>query len=479
MGRLSDIGTFGDVAAEDDDAVLSYFLKTEAVDQIEAGKAFAVIGRKGSGKTALTRYFSQPRKDYLSTSPTLRDYPWNIHAKRRNLGASDIESYVSSWRYLIAVKANSVILEQRGMKQMTDSQRAAREFLNDNYGGITPSLADILQPKRLIVTKRVISPSLFGASAGSIEVENADGGLSQEMDALTQALLRNAITLASQAAVAKVCIHFDELDQGLGSLDDRRREMLIGLILAIRSIRSSREGDVILPVFYMRTDLWDAITFSDKNKISQSSAVFLEWDGNSLLSMVNERIKAKLGPNFHWEDLDDGQLMRGSQSKWGHIVARSFHRPRDVIQFLNCATNYVARTLPDSDFFDNDDIQNAREPYSRYLKQELDDEILPHWDCWGEALQACSELATITFSREAFRDAYQRRKSRRNTLDADEALEILYGFSVVGYRRGIGTGGSGWVFQYSDPNAGWDNAASQLKVHPGLKEFAKLREERT
>jgi len=52
MGLLQKIASFGDVAAEDDDAVLSYFLKTAAVDQIESGKAFAVIGRKGSGKTA-------------------------------------------------------------------------------------------------------------------------------------------------------------------------------------------------------------------------------------------------------------------------------------------------------------------------------------------------------------------------------------------------------------------------------------------
>ncbi len=153
MGNLQTIGTFGDVAAEDDDAVLSYFLKTSAVDKIESGKSFAVIGRKGSGKTALTKYFSQPRRDYVSSSPTLRDYPWNLHAMRRNLGASDIESYVSSWRYLIAVKANSVVLEQRGMKTMTDSQRAARDFLNDNYGGIAPSLADIMKPKRLKITR--------------------------------------------------------------------------------------------------------------------------------------------------------------------------------------------------------------------------------------------------------------------------------------------------------------------------------------
>jgi len=379
---------------------------------------------------------------------------------------------------LIAVKANSVVIEQKGMKTMTDSQRAARDFLNENYGGIAPSLADIMRPSRLKITKKTLAPSIMGNSLGSIDIEDTKGGLSPNVDVLTKTLLKNAATLASQSGVSKICIHFDELDQGLGELDVQRKEMLIGLILAIRSIRSGDEGNTILPVFYIRSDLWDKIRFSDKNKISQSSAVFLEWDSETLLSMINERIRVKLGSGNTWIDIDDEKLMRGSQSKWSHIVARTFLRPRDIIQFLNFATEAAIKSYPESNFFDNDDIQRAREPYSKYLKQELDDEISPHWDCWVEALQAFSEIATMTFSRDAYKDAYNRLKSRKNKIDADEALEILYSFSVVGYRRGIGKGGSGWVFQYADPDARWDNAATRLKVHAGLKEFAKLREER-
>lgn len=50
MGLHEKIGTFGDVAAEEDDAVLSYFLRTDAVARIESGGVIAVLGRKGSGK---------------------------------------------------------------------------------------------------------------------------------------------------------------------------------------------------------------------------------------------------------------------------------------------------------------------------------------------------------------------------------------------------------------------------------------------
>jgi hypothetical protein len=255
--------------------------------------------------------------------------------------------------------------------------------------------------------------------------------------------------------------------------------MIIGLVLACRSIRRLSKFNVeLIPICYLRTDIWDAFKFSDKNKISQSSAIELEWDAQSLLALTNERIKAKLGQNYSWSDIEDGTVMRGSQPKWNHIVSRTFLRPRDIIQFLNCALEISLRRNAESDFFDNDDIQQAREPYSRYLKQELDDEIGPHWESWTDALRVFSELVTITFAKSDFQAAYEQRKSKSNVYDADEALEKLYQFSVIGYRRGIGKGGSGWVFQYTDPQAGWDNGTTRLKVHPGLKEFAKLREER-
>jgi hypothetical protein len=60
----------------------------------------------------------------------------------------------------------------------------------------------------------------------------------------------------------------------------------------------------------------------------------------------------------------------------------------------------------------------------------------------------------------------------------DEALEYLYRFSVIGYDRRSGYGGSSWAFQYTNPETGWDAGASRFKVHLGLKEYAKLREGR-
>jgi hypothetical protein len=478
VGLLKDIGSFGDVAAEQDAAVLSYFLKTDAVEKIESGSRLMVLGRKGSGKTALTKYFSQSREGYLSESLSLTGYPWQLHQSKVNSGASHIEAYVSAWKYLICLKANAQLIKAAGTRMTFDTQRAAHAFLFDNYGGAEPTLADVLRPQRLVFSKAVLRPTIMGNSVGELNFDSKDGGISPDIDLITEALLANALTMNSQMGYSKLFLHFDELDQGLSELDDIHKKMLIGLVLAARSIIGrTAHGTRVIPIIYLRTDLWDEMQFSDKNKISQSSSIYLEWNPDSLKELINRRIEAKLGSGKSWNDIDDSALMRGSQSKWSHIVARTFLRPRDVIQFLNYTLEYGLKTMEDGDVFENSDIIAAREPYSRYLKQELDDEIGPHWPQWAEAVQALSEMATMTFGREEFDQAWSKRRASKDR-DADSALETLYQFSVIGYRRGIGSGGSGWTFQYTDPDAGWDNAATRMKVHSGLKEFAKLREER-
>ena len=256
--------------------------------------------------------------------------------------------------------------------------------------------------------------------------------------------------------------------------------MLVGLILAARAIRlESRSAKVVInPVIYLRSDLWDELEFSDKNKLSQTLALTLEWDHESLLALVDTRIQARLGEGITWDNIANPSLMRGSQSKMNHVLARTFLRPRDVIRFLNSALAEAKKRDTAPLVFENEDIVNARQSYSAYLKAELDDEILAHWKQWEEALQACSAISKITFDRGEFVTQYEKRRSSKNGVGPDEALRLLYSFSVLGYERRSGYGGSSWAFQYTDPEAGWDPTASRFKVHLGLKEYAKLSEER-
>jgi hypothetical protein len=480
MPSLENLDSFGGVAAEDE-PVLDYFLQTEAVKRIANREAFVVLGRKGSGKTALVRFFSEMGGQSISKALSLSGYPWNVHAARVDRGASQIEAYVASWRYLISLEICLLVLAHADGNSHA-KVKSVKKFLDENYGGLSPALGDILKPPKLRLSGTSLEPEVLGFKLGSIEFERKPGdlGLGSELNALSDMLLSAASEIADALKIRHLFLHFDELDQGITTFDEARAQMIVGLVLAARDVRRiTKEWSVtVSPVIYLRTDLWDDLVFSDKNKISQAASLILEWTADTLLELVNLRLRAKVGSGATWEVVSTPSLMRGSQTKWNHIVSRTFQRPRDVIQFLNSALLEARKRASSPLILDNEDVTNARESYSLYLKRELDDEIIAHWPSWEEALQVCSAISTITFRRDEFVNLYQQRKSMRNTVSGDEALQLLYRFSVIGYARRSGYGGSSWAFQYTNPEAGWDNSAGTFKVHLGLKEFAKLREER-
>ena len=474
---LRDLMSFGDVAAEDD-AVLDYFLTTDAVTRIKSGDVFLVLGRKGAGKTALVRHFAEGSGKGVSRSLNLGGYPWAVHAQRIDRGASDVEAYVSSWRYLIAVQLAAVALS-RVKDEADENARAIRQFLNDNYGGEALGIDEVLRPTKLRLSSMSFEPTVFGCKLGAVALDRKAGDLKlgTELDALSDLLITATVKLARKLGAPSLMLHFDELDQGISTLTEERARMLAGLVLAVRSVRQKyREGIPVKPVIYLRSDLWDKLAFSDKNKISERLALRLEWDSDSLLELVTARLRAKLGSEARWDSITSVEASR-SNTKWGFILSRTFLRPRDVIRFLNSALGQAQRRDDEPLVLNNQDVINARESYSAYLKAELDDEIMAHWPQWEEALQACSAISTMTFQRDQFEEEYGRRRSTANGMTADEALETLFRFSVIGYERRSGYGGSSWAFQYTHPEAGWDNRATRFKVHLGLKEFAKLRED--
>ncbi|GIT89791.1 hypothetical protein JANAI62_07240 [Jannaschia pagri] len=477
---LRNLNDFGRTAAEDE-PVIDYFLSTPAVDKILAGNILLVLGRKGSGKTALVKHFTETLSNDHGSPVSLRNYPWSAHAELVDKGASESEAYVASWRLLIAIRMASHVVRRGQGRPYTDARSALEKFLMRNFGSTDPETQSIVQQQKLNVEGLSIGPQIAGIALGSINLrrEATDRVLGAELNALTNSILNDVSTVVAELGIDRLYMHFDELDQGLDRLNEQRKFMIVGLILAAREIsRASNLRANICPVVYLRTDIWDQITFSDKNKITRNSAHSLRWDSSSLKSLVEIRLTKKLGTPVVWSQIEDMEKMRGSQAKFDHVVARTLMRPRDIIQFLNEALEVARERDVEPLIFVNDDINRCRGAYSEYLKEELDDEVSPHWPKWDDALAVCSKTETITFDRANFIANYQTMRSKEDDLSADEALEELYRFSVIGYQTRMGAGGSGWAFRYLNPNAKWDPSVSRLKVHLGLKEFARLKEER-
>ncbi|MBA6254405.1 MULTISPECIES: P-loop ATPase, Sll1717 family [unclassified Colwellia] len=480
MKGLRDITSFGKVEAEDD-AVLNYFVEMNITENINSEDTFLVLGRKGSGKTALFRYFTEDKHKECSTALNLNGYPWRIHEKIKDDGVEPVESYVASWKYLIAVEMVKLVLTLSDRYQMTEVIEL-NKFLNDNYGTNSPSIKNIFSPQKLVISGD-LEPQILGCKLGKISLnkKESDMSLGSELNALTEKLLSSVKKIAKVSEITKMFVHFDELDRGITTLQDSRKDMIIGLVLASKEIRKilNENNSLFKSVVYLRKDIWDELKFSDKNKITESNTDLIEWTHEQLFGLIEKRIKVLLGSKACWADIDDGKRIN-SQPKWKHIIDRTLMRPRDVISFLNTLLEVTLKKEGNNLKFENKDVVDARPKYSNYLKHELDDEILPHWEDWEVCLQALSRIGKLYFKKEDYSHVYKNIETKENkTYSEYQSLEELYNFSVIEYEVRSGYGGSAWKSKFANPELGWDINAIRFKVHLGLKEYMKLKEERT
>ncbi|QSX28484.1 P-loop ATPase, Sll1717 family [Shewanella cyperi] len=479
MKGLRDITNFGKVEAEDD-AVLDYFVEMNVTDNVNNNDAFLVLGRKGSGKTALFRFFTEKSQLMYSAALNLNGYPWRVHEKIKDFGVEHVESYVASWKYLIAVEFAKLVVKLSDRHMMTEIVEL-NKFLNDNYGSIEPKIVNIFSPSKLKVSGD-LEPQFLGCKLGKISLsrDEKDLTLGSELNALTDKILKHVKKAAEVSEINKIFVHFDELDRGITSLTESRKDMVIGLILASKEIFKDLKNSStsFKSVVYLRRDIWDELKFSDKNKISSSNSEFIEWGQDELFKLIQKRVKVSLGEGGAWDDLDDGKRIN-KQKKWRHIIERTLMRPRDVISFLNILLETTKKRDDENLIFENRDVVASRPKYSEYLKLELDDEILPHWADWEVCLQVLSRMGKVYFTKDEYIGAYELEASNGKTYSASQSLEELYNFSIIEYEARSGYGGSGWKSKFANPELGWDANANRFKVHLGLKEYMKLKEERS
>src|SRR5687767_5960786 len=113
LTALDRIPEFGRIDAESEDQLGAFFLRTEAYQRIEDQKRLVVVGRKGTGKTAIYKVLAERPDAFIDVfvAPLrFRDYPWGTHAQVQDNAAAPVERYSSSWKFLILVELAKMVL---------------------------------------------------------------------------------------------------------------------------------------------------------------------------------------------------------------------------------------------------------------------------------------------------------------------------------------------------------------------------------
>jgi hypothetical protein len=450
---------FGRLDAESDENLLNYFLDTGIVGRIRDEGAKLVIGRKGSGKTALFRYLEQ-HLDAVVVPLDLDEYVWELHRGFTEHGLAGERAYAASWRLLIYVSAVSALADRLESDEAKRVKAALADLGVSADSGRVRAILGWLKRVR-----RVDLPEVTGiASAGGLELEAPEVGALSTKTA--DAIRSLGEVLAEVCRRTPFVVLIDRLDDAWDGSEESLH-LIAGAIRATRDVGISHKNSGGLPpvVSFLRADLWERVSFNDRNKMSQD-IVFLDWEADQLAEVVALRIATSLGVSSEdaWAEVFTTDEMRQRARAKTYLTKRTLGRPRDIVAFAEFSRQVAAGS--GAEIIDAASIYEAERRYSRHILDELKDELDRHVADFNAVTNALKALGTRTFNEDAWIAACK--SNGIPTRQASGLLDALFETSIVGmHATGGAKGGSGTVYRYEDRHLRPTGGAT-LQVHLAL-----------
>lgn len=433
MTRLTQLGKtiadldFGGIDAESDRDLEKYFVDTPHVRYLYSGRRTQLLGRKGSGKSAL---FTQiPRiASALPTSPltvllTPNQYAWSALRSYEEQGLTAEQAHTNAWKFTLIVEAVGALAKSE--TDWTGDAKSAiavlRNFLNDNFGEINPGL--LKSATSIIKGISSFNLTAFGFGVG------IDSG--REQQPITPSIIEELSALLSRVVAQRpIIVALDRLDDSWDG-SDRARSLLIGLLVAAKDLNdrvgSAVPGEGMRIDIFLRSDIYDVLKFDEKDKHRQLEE-WIVWTPDLLREMVNRRLPEGLDV----DDIFEAGDMRGSIPPFNYIVKRTFLRPREVLQFLDEAQRKAAPTATE---ISKDDIRAAEEKYSKWKVDDLRQEFDKAFPDFGRLLECLRQQVHRYDSIEDLKLMIESRDAELAETHTTQALvERLFEYSVIGIR---------------------------------------------
>lgn len=447
-----------------------YFYHTRIVDRILAGKKLYVIGRKGTGKTAITEnLISQREPCTFSQKLTFKNFPFNKFYDLQDQGYTAPNQYITLWKYLIYSTTCKILIDNNGVAD--DVRDRLRELFNDDISNALPSAVERWTGFKFDV--KVLSTG-FGVGVNKEHVTNESSNWIARVDILEKFLMQHL-------GDAKYLIIFDELDEDYKDIVEpekhkRYTELLTGLFKAAQDIRSKFSRWEYYPVIFLRDDIYEILQDPDKTKWTDYK-IDLDWDKTSIQNMLAFRISRAVKPDGEILSFNQAwQKIIGSDSvKYGHqqklampvfdyITRSSLMRPRDYIRYLQiCAEMTNNKKLHK---ISGSIVAEADTAFSNHLRSELEDEIHGVIPDIHKILNLFTILRKQTIRIEEFKLLFESAtaEKRIQSTDYQFVLQILFHFSVIGNQpKQV----NHQVFRYKNKEARL-NMKENIIVHRGL-----------
>ena len=339
---------WGPDEAKDDLGLRDYFFEIPQYQQLlDSDKRF-VIGRKGTGKTAVLQRikFEAESDPFMFVKElTLREFPISDLKSFADKSMQDKSKYVNIWKFLILVEIAKLIIQDNSITDI-DRYVELRSFISDNFPDKFGGFVDTVQKLKIRKNKVSILSDILGGEAA--REKSSSYTIEVHYSKVVEFLTRSIELIQSESRY--FCL-FDELDEGYKSKDQNKRLLLLSLFRAIENLalRFKNCGVRFRPILALRSDIFDRLEDNDLNKYDDY-IVRLEWRGGdeqtrlSLMGLVKKRIDTSLSPDISgsggkssWNKVvvdKDDRIPGKKKSVWTFIRNRTFERPRDVLKYL-------------------------------------------------------------------------------------------------------------------------------------------------
>ncbi|MEU5596340.1 hypothetical protein [Streptomyces sp. NPDC020298] len=446
------------------------FRPNHAYEEVLSGRKSLIIGRKGSGKSAICRQLATARGHPGASVLITPDDAAGDEIRRFELQGVTADTAKSLiWRYVFAVHAARHLTGHartgHHRRRLPSAVRALRRFLRANGEYDDSRLYDRLRRGASGLQSANLSLKAFGAEA-ALGVNGASEGAraGRQLEVLEDGVAAAFAELGCDGSHPPLLFLVDQLEQ-VWTVDADSHALVAGLLLAAKHA-TGHYGSAVRTALFLRSDIYDTLNFSEGDKF-HSDEIRISWSRRGLEDVALARARASLGVEIGEEQLWGEvfpSVVRGEPTA-DYLFRRALPRPRDAIQFLNaCRGAAHERGGP---WITEADVLAATERFSRWKLQDLAKEYLVNHP-FLRALFAMFENSAHVVTREVLESRFEGRRDalHRDYPDYTDSLtvrgliDVLYGAGFLGVRRGDGVVYSGG--SQAPPGPGED----EFHVHP-------------
>ena len=313
------------------------FMRTRAYDEALAGSKTLIIGRKGSGKSAICLMLkndlqAEDRCSLISPDEISTDEIRRFHLP----GIPPEQSKLLIWRYVFAVQVAKFIVTA-GQKVIAKSDSLSqklsclRKFLLDN--GEIEDLSFTERFWKVIERlKSAISVEAFSVKVSvdaEVKAPSAGTKAHDQLDVVESHLNAAAVALGMSGTDKPFHLLVDQIEK-VWSNDRESDSMVVGLLLAAKDLH--KRFDFVICTVFLQTDIYEQLQFQDGDKL-RGDEFHIDWDEDHLLDLISARAHASLGFPVSDDNLWGGLFEDSVESQpcKKFLVSRTLMRPRDII----------------------------------------------------------------------------------------------------------------------------------------------------